>query len=129
MNLAMVSYLVQEYDEAINYFVETLGFELLEDTLISSEKRWVRVGCSKGIELLLARAQGARQIASIGNQFGGRVGLFLKSSNFDADYKKFCKAGVNFTETVRKMPYGRVVVFEDLYGQRWDLLEDIGANK
>ena len=123
--ISMVALLVRDYDEAIAYYTGVLGFELLEDTPISDEKRWVRVRpphASGGTSLLLARAHGAQQMA-IGNQAGGRVFLFMETNAFDDDYKRYSEAGVSFTELPRDEVYGRVVVFEDLYGNRWDMIE------
>jgi catechol 2,3-dioxygenase-like lactoylglutathione lyase family enzyme len=133
LTLATLAYLVRDYDEAIAFFTRKLGFRLLEDSLISPTKRWVRVGPAPasnsksqpapGATLLLARAANARQRAQVGKQGGGRVWLFLQTSQFWADYRRMKAAGVEFTEEPRNEPYGWVVVFADLYGNRWDLVE------
>jgi catechol 2,3-dioxygenase-like lactoylglutathione lyase family enzyme len=127
-SIAALSLLVADYDEAIAFFTQALRFELLEDTRLSAEKRWVRVGppsasTTQGAALLLARVANEVQRAAIGNQSGGRVFLFLHTSDFDADYAHMQAHGVRFTEAPRNEPYGRVVVFLDLYGNKWDLIE------
>jgi catechol 2,3-dioxygenase-like lactoylglutathione lyase family enzyme len=137
-SLAAISLLVREYDEAIDFYTRVLGFELLEDTRLSADKRWVRVrprggdadelrpgsgSGGAGAELLLARAANDEQRAFIGNQTGGRVFLFLHTSDFEADYQRLRDLGVRFTETPRDEVYGRVVVFLDLYGNKWDLVQ------
>lgn len=123
--LALVTLLVRGYDEAIEWFTERLGFELVEDAPRGPAKRWVvvapRGGC--GSALLLARADGAAQRARIGDQTGGRVGFFLYTDDFRRDHAAMRAAGVRFAELPRDEPYGSVAVFEDLYGNRWDLLE------
>lgn len=121
--LAAVTFLVREYDEAVRYFTECLGFVLLEDTPVSGEKRWVRVAPRDGgFALLLGRAATEGQRAAVGRQGGGRVFLFLHTSDFEGDYARMMSCGVKFVEVPRDEPYGRVVVFEDLYGNRWDLV-------
>ena len=125
-SLAAISLLVREYDEAIDFYTRVLGFELLEDTRLSADKRWVRVrpqGGAAGAELLLARAAKDDQRAFIGNQAGGRVFLFLHTSDFEADHQRLCSLGVRFTEAPRDEVNGRVVVFLDLYGNKWDLVQ------
>ena len=122
--LAMVTLVVNEYDEAIDYFVSTVGFLLIEDTPLSPEKRWVVLQTGQtGARLLLARAASDSQSRAVGNQTGGRVGFFLHTLTFDSDYARMRDAGVTFIESPRTEAYGRVVVFEDLYGNRWDLVE------
>jgi catechol 2,3-dioxygenase-like lactoylglutathione lyase family enzyme len=123
--LAAFTYLVREYDEAIAFFTGALGFELLEDTPLSATRRWVRVAPhgSAGTCLLLARADTPEQIARIGDQGGGRVLLFLNTDDFQADHGRMQRAGVRFIETPREESYATVAVFEDLYGNRWDLLQ------
>ena len=122
--LALFSLVVRDYDEAIAYFTGALGFELLEDTPLGDGKRWVRVAPSSGgAELLLARARSAAQSDRIGDQHGGRVGFFLHTDDFAGEYARMQQAGVQFVESPRNEPYGRVVVFTDLYGNRWDLVE------
>ena len=136
-SLGLVSYLVRDYDEAIAYFTGMLGFQLLEDTPRPAEapgKRWVRVappgsrdGGAGGAALLLARAATAEQASAIGRQAGGRVWLFLESDDFARDYAAFSARGVEFLEAPRQETYGTVAVFRDLYGNKWDLVERVGA--
>jgi catechol 2,3-dioxygenase-like lactoylglutathione lyase family enzyme len=127
MNLELVAIVVDDYDLAIDFFVQTLGFELVEDSPAQTNdgrpKRWVVVrppGARTG--LLLARADGDTQTAVVGNQFAGRVGFFLRVDDFDAAYQRMAAAGVEFVGAPRAEPYGRVVVFADIAGNRWDLL-------
>ena len=128
MHLERVSVIVDDYDEAIAFFVDALGFELVEDepALTSKEgrpKRWVMVrppGGQTGV--LLAQADGERQRAAVGDQFAGRVGLFLRVEDFDAQLERMRAAGVEFLEEPRDEPYGRVAIFRDVAGNRWDLL-------
>jgi catechol 2,3-dioxygenase-like lactoylglutathione lyase family enzyme len=120
-SLALV---VADYDEAIAFYVGTLGFSLFDDTPLGDGKRWVRVGPAKGgTALLLARADGPQQAAHIGDQTGGRVFLFLETDDFARDHALFLDRGVRFLEEPRFEAYGTVAVFEDLYGNRWDLIE------
>lgn len=123
--LARVALLVRDYDEAIHFFTRMLGWTLLEDTPLSPEKRWVVVAPTDSCEmaLLLARAATDEQRAATGNQSGGRVFLFLHTDDFDRDYTTWRERGVHFLEEPRAEPYGKVVVFEDLYGNKWDLIE------
>jgi catechol 2,3-dioxygenase-like lactoylglutathione lyase family enzyme len=124
--LGALTLLVHDYDEAVAYFVETLGFELVEDTVLSSTKRWVRVrpaGTGFGSSLLLARADTPEQARRVGDQTGGRVFLFLETDDCRRDYGRWRARGVRFLEAPRAEPYGLVVVFEDLYGNRWDLIQ------
>ena len=122
--LAHTALLVDDYDTAIAYFTQVLRFVLLQDTLLGLGKRWVRVAPSHaGGALLLAKAGNAEQQALIGRQGAGRVWLFLHTDNFDADIAHMQAQGVHFTETPRREAYGRVVVFEDRWGNRWDLIE------
>jgi catechol 2,3-dioxygenase-like lactoylglutathione lyase family enzyme len=127
MYLEHVAVVVDDYDRAIRFFVGALGFELVEDspslTNDGGPKRWVVVrppGAQTGI--VLARADGDKQAAAIGRQFAGRVGLFLRVRDFDAAYERMQAAGVEFVGEPRAEPYGRVVVFIDIAGNRWDLL-------
>lgn len=126
-SLALTALLVEDYDAAIAFFVEKLDFVVKEDTRISNEKRWVVVS-PRGSEnsLLLARAVNPRQLAAVGSQGGGRVFLFLETDDFARDHSAFMTRGVKFTEPPRTEPYGTVAVFEDLYGNRWDLIEPKG---
>lgn len=123
--IAHLALLVRDYDEAIAFFVGTLGFQLLEDSPLGPEKRWVRVAPAggEGASLLLARADSAEQRAQIGNQAGGRVFLFLETDDFARDHACMLARGVRFLEAPRREGYGIVAVFEDLYGNRWDLIE------
>lgn len=123
MRLAYTAYLVRDYDEAISWFVDALDWTLLEDTDLGGGKRWVRVGGRDGGELLLARATSPEQTAAVGKEAGGRVAFFVHTRDFDRDYARMLAAGVKFAETPRNEAYGRVVVFADLYGNRWDLIE------
>ena len=123
--LALVTLVVHDYDEAIRYFTGTLGFRLAEDTDLGGGKRWVVVSVdeSGGTGLLLARAVTDAQRSRVGDQTGGRVFLFLRSTDFDGDHARLVQAGVRFDAEPRTEPYGRVAVFTDLYGNRWDLVE------
>jgi catechol 2,3-dioxygenase-like lactoylglutathione lyase family enzyme len=121
--IATVSLIVADYDEAIAYYCGALGFELVADEP-QGDKRWVVVAPrGNGAALLLARAAGDAQSARIGDQTGGRVGFFLETDDFVRDHAAFLAAGVNFLEAPRVEPYGTVAVFEDLYGNKWDLIE------
>ncbi|WP_330240069.1 VOC family protein [Streptomyces sp. NBC_00525] len=123
--LGLVALVVRDYDEAIAFYRDALGFELLEDTRIDAEKRWVVVAPPGAREtaLLLAKAAGDARGARVGDQTGGRVGWFLYTDAFDRDYARMRAAGVVFEEPPRHEPYGTVAVFQDLYGNRWDLLQ------
>jgi len=123
--LAAVTVLVPDYDAAIAYFCGRLGFDLIEDTPLSADKRWVlvRPSGSTGSALLLARAANEAQSAGIGVQAGGRVFLFLHTDDFDRDHARFVATGVRFVEEPRAEPYGIVAVFEDPFPNRWDLIE------
>ena len=122
--LGAVSLLVRDDDDAIAFFVGKLGFDLSEDTDIGDGKRWVRVTPKGGeTSILLARATTEAQMAQVGNQAGGRVWLFLETDDLMRDHSAWLAAGVRFRETPRHESYGRVVVFEDLYGNAWDLIE------
>lgn len=122
--LGAVSVLVRDYDEAIAFYTGALGFELIEDSPRGSGKRWVLVAPrGGGACLLLARAATSEQAAQVGNQCGGRVWLFLHTDDFQRDYQRMRECGVRFCETPRNESYGIVAVFEDLYGNRWDLLQ------
>jgi catechol 2,3-dioxygenase-like lactoylglutathione lyase family enzyme len=122
--IGMITVVVRDYDEAIAWYTKVLGFSLVNDTALSESKRWVIVAPeSNGARLLLAKADDDTQKASIGNQTGGRVALFLHTDDFPVDHAKMIEAGVHFLEEPRHEPYGIVAVFEDLYGNKWDLLE------
>ena len=124
-SIAHIALVVEEYDEAIKFYTEKLNFTLLEDTVQSETKRWVKVA-PKGAEeccLLLAKAVGEEQKSRVGNQTGGRVFLFLKTDDFWRDYKSMQSKGINFVREPKSEEYGIVAVFEDLYGNLWDLVE------
>jgi catechol 2,3-dioxygenase-like lactoylglutathione lyase family enzyme len=129
--MAHIAIVVKEYDEAIDYFVNKLDFNLLEDTKIDEEKRWVIVAPPGAKEccLLLAKAANAEQERRIGNQTGGRVFLFLFTDDFERDYQKFMNRKIKFVRPPEEFEYGKVAVFEDLYGNMWDLLEPNENNK
>ena len=127
-NIAAITYLVSDYDEAIQFFVEALGFELVEDTCLEQEqpvKRWVvvRPRGSAGCSLLLAKAVGDAQLSAVGNQSGGRVFLFLHTDDFWRDHTAMKDKGIVFTGPPRQEAYGIVAVFLDLYGNKWDLIQ------
>jgi catechol 2,3-dioxygenase-like lactoylglutathione lyase family enzyme len=127
--IGLVSLVVGNYDEAIAFFVDRLGFELLEDTALGPDKRWVVVApkpaapSASGAALLLAEASNDAERARVGDQTGGRVGFFLQSEDFVRDHGSMTAAGVHFLEEPRHEAYGTVAVFEDLYGNRWDLVQ------
>lgn len=125
MRIGLVALVVADYDEAIDYYVRAVGFELVQDTDLGAGRRWVVVAPpgGAGTALLLARADGLHQLARVGDQTGGRVFLFLTTGDFAADHARMATAGVCFIEEPRTEPYGTVAVFEDLYGNRWDLIE------
>ncbi|MGN2695071.1 VOC family protein [Aliivibrio fischeri] len=126
-NIALV---VENYDDAIEFYTKKLQFELIEDTDLGGGKRWVQISPpnSKGTNLLLAQASNEEQLKSVGNQAGGRVFLFLQTNDFWRDYELMKAQGVEFTEEPRIEEYGTVVVFKDLYGTKWDLLQLNQAN-
>jgi lactoylglutathione lyase len=121
-NIALV---VENYDDAIAFYTKKLQFELVEDTDLGGGKRWVQISPpnSTGTNLLLAQASNDEQLKSVGNQAGGRVFLFLQTNDFWRDYEFMKAQGVEFTEDPRSEEYGTVVVFKDLYGTKWDLLQ------
>ncbi len=123
--IAHIALVVKDYDEAIEFYTGKLGFTLEEDTVLSESKRWVLVKPpgSGDCSLLLAKAAKPEQDAAIGNQTGGRVFLFLFTDDFDRDYKNMLKEGIHFVRPPATEEYGRVAVFEDLYGNLWDLIE------
>jgi catechol 2,3-dioxygenase-like lactoylglutathione lyase family enzyme len=123
MRLATVSFLVDDYDAAVAWFTAMLGFRLVEDTPLEGGKRWVVMEPpGGGARLLLARAEGPRQAAAVGQAAGGRVAFFLQTDDFDRDYGLMLARGVRFREAPRHEAYGTVAVFEDLYGNGWDLI-------
>ncbi|MEE9207348.1 MAG: VOC family protein [Gemmatimonadota bacterium] len=123
--LSHVALLVRDYDETIDFYVGVLGFRLIEDTALDDGKRWVLVSPpgASAVSLLLARAATPEQESRIGDQTGGRVFLFLRTDDFDRDYQAMKERGVRFAESPRDEAYGKVVVFDDLYGNRWDLIQ------
>lgn len=122
--IVQMALVVHDYDEAIRFYTESLGFVLLEDTQLSDTKRWVRVApAGSHCCLLLAKAASAQQSLSVGNQSGGRVFLFLHTDDLWRDFVDFQSRGVNFIGQPRAEEYGLVVVFTDLYGNKWDLIE------
>lgn len=125
-SIVHIALVVRDYDEALDFYVGKLGFRVVEDTIQPEEnKRWVVVAPpgSSGASLLLARASALEQQAFIGNQAGGRVFLFLQTDDLDRDYARMVSAGITFVRPPSETPYGAVAVFEDLYGNRWDLLQ------
>jgi len=124
-SIANIALVVKDYDEAIQFYTQKLNFKLIEDTPVGESKRWVLLTPrgSNGVNLLLAKADSAEQESRIGNQTGGRVFLFLHTDNFWRDYDAMKSKGVHFLEEPREEEYGTVVVFADLYGNKWDLLE------
>lgn len=126
--IATIALVVADYDEAIEFYRDKLGFSLVADTPLGPGKRWVLVAPpgGNGARLLLAKADGAEQLAAIGNQTGGRVMLFLETEDFAGDFARMSEKGVTFLEAPRHEPYGSVAVFADLYGNKWDLIEPRG---
>ncbi len=128
--LVQLALVVADYDEAIRFYTEVLDFTLLEDTVLSETKRWVRVAPagSDGCGLLLAQASNEEQRSRIGNQTGGRVFLFLHTDDFWRDYNRWRERGVNFVREPSDQAFGTVAVFEDLYGNLWDLIEPLSSS-
>lgn len=126
--LSMIALVVADYDEAIAWYTGVLGFTLIEDTAMAEGKRWVVIAppgegaAASGSRLLLARASNEEQASRVGNQTGGRVFLFLRTDDFGRDYAALLARGVEFVEKPRHEAYGTVVVFRDLYGNKWDLV-------
>jgi catechol 2,3-dioxygenase-like lactoylglutathione lyase family enzyme len=123
-HLTHIALVVDDYDQAIKFYTEKLNFDLVEDTILSETKRWVLVRPKGATEccILLAKATNEEQKTRIGNQAGGRVFLFLQTNNFWIDYKTMLEKGINFVREPIKEAYGTVAVFEDLYGNLWDLI-------
>ena len=123
--IGAMTLVVREYDEAIAFFTHKMGFDLVEDTAMGEGKRWVLVSPRGvgGTKLLLAQAATPEQVSHVGDQTGGRVFLFLETDDFWHDYERMKARGVKFHESPREESYGTVVVFEDLYGNKWDLLQ------
>ncbi|MFV1853425.1 MAG: VOC family protein [Thalassospira sp.] len=124
-HIGLFTLVVRNYDEAITFYTQKVGFDLIEDTDMGGGKRWVIVAPkgAKETRVLLAEASNEGQSNAIGNQTGGRVGFFLNTDDFARDHARMVEAGVTFLEEPRYEPYGTVAVFEDLYGNKWDLLE------
>lgn len=120
----MIAIVVDDYDLAISHYVNDLDFTLIEDTTLTPEKRWVVVAPSlQGARVLLAKAVNEAQIAAIGNSTGGRVGFFMYTTSFTQTYESYKAKGIDFIELPRQETYGRVVVFKDKFGNKWDLIE------
>jgi len=130
-NIAHTALIVNDYDEAIDFYTKKLHFNLLEDTVLSETKRWVIVSPSgsDGCSLLLAKAVGEEQRSRIGNQTGGRVFLFLYTDDFERDYKNLIDNNIEIVREPSTEPYGTVAVFKDLYGNLWDLIEPGGRQE
>ncbi|WP_281858549.1 VOC family protein [Litoreibacter halocynthiae] len=124
-HISAFAIVVPSYADGISFYVKRAGFHLIEDTDMGNGKRWVLIAPSPQAEtrILLVEAKGDTQVAAIGNQTGGRVGFFLHSDDFDADYQQMSAAGVTFEEDPRDEPYGKVAVWRDPWGNRWDLLQ------
>jgi catechol 2,3-dioxygenase-like lactoylglutathione lyase family enzyme len=129
--IAHIALVVADYDEAIEFYTRKLGFNLLEDTLLAEGKRWVMVAPQGAKEccLVLAKAANEQQLARVGNQTGGRVALFLFTDDFWRDFRKLEAGGINFVRPPQELEYGVVAVFEDLYGNLWDLIQPSEKNK
>jgi len=129
--IAHITLVVKDYDDAIKFYTEKLDFQLLDDTRIDDKKRWIMIAPPGAKEccLLLAKASNKRQLESIGNQVGGRVGFFLFTDDFWRDYKKMTEREIRFVRPPNEFEYGTVAVFEDLYGNMWDLIEPNENNK
>ena len=130
-SIAHIALVVNDYDEAIDFYTNKLNFTLIEDTQLSPEKRWVIVSPPGANEcsLLLAKAANDRQKASVGQQTGGRVFLFLFTDDFWRDYNHMIEQGIKFVRKAEETAYGKVAVFEDLYGNPWDIIEPTDKNK
>lgn len=123
-HISAVTVLVPDYDAGIEFYVGKLGFSLISDTALGPTKRWVLVAPPGGqTRLLLAQAEGPAQFSAVGNQTGGRVGFFLETTDFGKDHATMTANGVHFLEEPRSEPYGQVAVFEDPFGNRWDLIQ------
>ena len=127
MRLSLVALLVRDYDEAIAWFTRALGFRLTRDQDQGGGKRWVVIEDEAGRGLLLAKARKPEELAAVGNQHGGRVGFFIEVADFEVALERLKLAGASFDEEPRHEAYGKVVVFRDLYGSRWDLIEPKAA--
>ena len=125
LNIVLISILVRDYDEAVEFYTQKLNFDLMTDQKLSDTKRWVIVKPkgSGSCSLLLAKANGDEQQKSIGNQSGGRVFLFLNTDDFERDYNQLLRNGIKIARGPSEETYGKVLVFEDLYGNKWDLIQ------
>lgn len=125
-----IALVVEDYDAAIQFYCKKLNFKLIEDTVLNPEKRWVVVAPpgGEGCQLLLARASGEEQLSRVGNQTGGRVFLFMHTDDLDADYQRLVTQGITIVRPPSSEPYGKVLVFADLYGNLWDLIEPISPD-
>lgn len=123
--IALIALVVKDYDEAIDFYTRKLLFSLVEDTALSETKRWIVIAPpgSTGTRILLARAANQEQLSSIGHQTGGRVFLFLHTDDFWRDFNRMTANDINFVRPPHEEPYGQVAVFEDLYGNLWDLIQ------
>lgn len=123
--IANIALVVEDYDDAIAFYTQKLNFQIIQDSDLGGGKRWVQISPpnANGTSILLAKATNEQQKQSVGNQAGGRVFLFLQTNDFWRDYQQMKSQGVEFTEEPRVEEYGVVVVFQDLYGTKWDLLE------
>ena len=121
---------VEDYDAAIQFYCKKLNFKLIEDTVLNPEKRWVVVAPpgGEGCQLLLARASGEEQLSRVGNQTGGRVFLFMHTDDLDTYYQRLVSQGITIVRPPSSEPYGKVLVFADLYGNLWDLIEPISPD-
>lgn len=130
-HLAHVALVVNDYDQAINWYQNKLNFRLVEDTQLTEEKRWVMMAPPGAKEtcILLAKASNHQQLKAVGNQTGGRVFLFLFTDDFERDYVKMLASNVNFVRNPEEQPHGKVAVFEDLYGNLWDFIQPNENNK
>lgn len=123
MKLALTALLVRDYEEAIAFYCDALGFRRVEDSDLGGGKRWVVIAGEDGGALLLAKAKKPEELEAVGNQFGGRVGLFAHVDDFESAKARIIEAGATFEEPPRLERYGKIAVFRDLYGNRWDLIE------
>ena len=123
VRLSLIALLVRDYDEAIDWYTRVLGFRLVSDEDQGGGKRWVVIAGESGGSLLLAKAKKPEELGAVGNQFGGRVGLFLDVDDFEEAHARLLAGGAVFEEEPRYEPYGTVAVFRDLYGNRWDMIE------
>jgi len=130
-HITHIALVVKDYDEAIEFYTNKLGFTLLEDTVLDEKKRWVTIAPAgaKECSLLLAKAATEEQLKSVGNQTGGRVFLFLFTDNIERDYAKMIEKNIRFVRPLSVQAHGKVAVFEDLYGNLWDLIEPNENNK